>query len=288
MILLIGLALVSCNGNGVFLSPKPTKPIKTISSQRATVEDEDRTSGGVRQNNNDGTVDTSSSPSNDSSDDQVMEEAPVEEPLALDCFDTEIPDNGDYIVDGHAELFMQEGNPSSICTLLTDAQKDTAVVQYLPATCSDCEQTIQNTWWAIQRSGYQEQFLHVLALPTTSAALAEQIQDFIEEASIPAVIITDVGAKLADELQANEPASLQPQFFAVNSLLEVDFIPGDEEKYLEIVPKAEAALLSVDSGAELTPPEPETTWDGISIKATGLIEIHSVTEIKEEGEVDVL
>ncbi|MFK7822580.1 MAG: hypothetical protein AB8G05_00360 [Oligoflexales bacterium] len=275
--LLIGLSLVACN-------TQTTKPIKKISVQNTTVEDEDGTSSRVRQTNKDGTVVTSTS-TEESADKDIVTEEPS---LALDCFDSELADTGAYLVDGHAELFVQEGQPSSICALLTDAQKDTAIVQYLPDTCTDCEQVIQNTWWAIERSGYQEQFLHILALPAANPNLAAQIQEFVEEASIPAVIITDAESKLALQLQANEQTPMPPKFYAINSLLEVDFIPGDDEQYLDIVAKAEAALLSVDTGAEANQQMPETTWDGISLKATGLIDIHSVTHVNEEGAEDVL
>ena len=270
MSLLIGLFSVACSGNGVFLSPQPTKPIKTR-TQGATVSN-DR-NGSVRQNSN---ANGSFGP-NAANGSATPAMNPASNQPYLDCFDNEIFSSA-FVVDGHATLFTENGSPSSICSLLTANQKDTAVVQYLPAICNNCEQAIQNTWWAIERSGYQGQFLHVLALPTNNSALATQIQNYIDAAAIPAVIITDTGANLSGELLAYQQFAEPPRFFAVNSFLEVDFIPGDDERYLDIVSKAEAALLSVNAAAQELPPAPQTTWDGVSFLSTGLIDIHSITE----------
>ncbi|NRA46400.1 MAG: hypothetical protein HRU09_15725 [Oligoflexales bacterium] len=270
--LLIGLVSLAYSCNGVLLSPAPTKPIKTR-TQNGTVADGE--SDRVRQNSGNGT-------GNNGNPAQPAQNQDTGE-LLLDCFDDEIFTSDAFVVDGHTELFEENGNPSSICTLLTSAQKDTAVIQYLPANCNDCEQTIQNTWWAIQRSGYDQQFLHVLALPTASAALAAQIQEYIDEASIPAVIIVDATSELADQLQAFQQYAEPPQYYAINSYLEVDFIPGDDDQYLDIVAKAENALLSVDAGAEELPRTPDTDWDGLAPLTTGLIDIHSVTEVNSNA-----
>lgn len=278
--LIFGFALASCNGSGPFLSPAPTKPIKKTTTG-ATIE---RT-GPSSDNGNSNQTNNNNSSSN--TDQSTTADDPLAVDPVLDCFDNEIPASL-ALVDGHADLFLTNGAPSSICALLTSTQRDTAIIQYIPATCVNCEQAIQNTRWAIERSGYQDKFLHVLALPNAGAALEAQIQEYIDAASIPATIITDTGSQLANELLGGEIDIGQPSFYTINSLLEVDYIAEDDALYLEIVPKAEAALLSVDASEEVTPMLPQTEWDGLENKESGLIDIRSVTDIVNTGAVNGL
>lgn len=263
--------IISCN-NDPSIKPQPDRVVKTDNAEVDDIDDNPR----VDNTTNDEQIENP----------RFDEKSSFDEKLSFDCLMDEIPGSETSAAEGHANLFLVNGIPTSICTLLTESQKDTAIFQFIPSLCNDCEQSIQNTWWAIERSGYKNKFLHVLAISTGNDALLTKIRKFIQASAIPAILVTDTQTKLENELLRLVTDLSQPSFYTINSLLQVDYVSGNSNLYLDIVPKAESILLSVDASEEEQPGRPFTDWSGLDVKASGNVDIHSVTDIFAVGDAD--